>query len=188
MDPSTEQGLLARLPDDIDAFQTLYRAYFPRVYGYVAARVAQRQDAEDLVADIFMIVVEKLGSFEWRGAGSFAAWVFRIAHLRVMGHLRRYRTRREIATDPADMLHVHSPDPTPADALLRKQQAEALRQQVRLLPRRRQEVVTLRFFGGLRNHEIADVLGINERTVASHLCRALDDLEMMITAAAEDIR
>lgn len=40
-----------------------------------------------------------------------------------------------------------------------------------------QEVVALRFFAGLRNHEIAAVQGIHERSVASHLCRALDDLQ-----------
>jgi DNA-binding NarL/FixJ family response regulator len=34
----------------------------------------------------------------------------------------------------------------------------------------------LKFFGGLRNNEIAQVLGIDERTVASHLCRGLEDL------------
>jgi DNA-directed RNA polymerase specialized sigma24 family protein len=37
--------------------------------------------------------------------------------------------------------------------------------------------VTLKFFGGLGNQEIAAVLGLNERTIASHLCRALEDLK-----------
>ncbi len=38
-----------------------------------------------------------------------------------------------------------------------------------------------RFFGELPNREIALALGLDERTVASHLCRALDDLERLLT-------
>jgi DNA-directed RNA polymerase specialized sigma24 family protein len=41
---------------------------------------------------------------------------------------------------------------------------------------RRQEIITLKFFGGLRNREIALMLALDERTVASHLCRGLEDL------------
>jgi DNA-directed RNA polymerase specialized sigma24 family protein len=41
---------------------------------------------------------------------------------------------------------------------------------------RRREIVALRYFGGLRNQEIAAVLGLGERTVAAHLSRALRDL------------
>jgi DNA-directed RNA polymerase specialized sigma24 family protein len=51
-----------------------------------------------------------------------------------------------------------------------------------MLSPRRQEVVTLRFYGGLRNREIARVLGLDERTVAAHLCRAIQDLEGMCAA------
>ena len=42
---------------------------------------------------------------------------------------------------------------------------------------RRREIVLLRFASGLRNQEIARVLNLDERTVASHLCRALEDLQ-----------
>ncbi len=45
-----------------------------------------------------------------------------------------------------------------------------------LTPRRR-EIILLRFSSGLRNQEIASVLNLDERTVASHLCRALEDLQ-----------
>jgi DNA-directed RNA polymerase specialized sigma24 family protein len=40
----------------------------------------------------------------------------------------------------------------------------------------------LKFYGGLRNSEIAAVLGLDERSVASHLCRALDDLHRSYVA------
>ena len=41
---------------------------------------------------------------------------------------------------------------------------------------RQQEIILLRFFGQLRNREIAAVLGLDERTVAAYLCRGLQEL------------
>ena len=52
-----------------------------------------------------------------------------------------------------------------------------LRRLVEELPPRRREVISLKYFGGLQNREIAAVLGLDERTVASNLSRALNDLE-----------
>ncbi|MCA9908122.1 MAG: sigma-70 family RNA polymerase sigma factor [Anaerolineae bacterium] len=57
---------------------------------------------------------------------------------------------------------------------------EALQRLAEIDPQRA-KIVTLRFFGELPNREIALALGLDERTVASHLCRALDDLERLLT-------
>jgi RNA polymerase sigma factor (sigma-70 family) len=48
---------------------------------------------------------------------------------------------------------------------------------IETLSPRRQEIIRLRFFAGLRNQEIAAVLGLDERTISAHLCRALEDLQ-----------
>ncbi|RLC54686.1 MAG: hypothetical protein DRI80_18935, partial [Chloroflexota bacterium] len=64
----------------------------------------------------------------------------------------------------------------PADAVLQKEKFAYLRRLIGTLSPRRQEVITLKFFGGLRNKEIAALLGLDERTVASHLCRGIKDL------------
>jgi len=58
-----------------------------------------------------------------------------------------------------------------------------LHHQLRALTPRRQEIVALRFFGGLRNREIAAVLDLDERTVAAHLARGLADLQRAYLAA-----
>ena len=52
-----------------------------------------------------------------------------------------------------------------------------MRRLVAALPPRRQEVIRLRFFGGLSSREIAAILDLDERTVASNLSRALVDLQ-----------
>jgi Sigma-70 region 2 len=62
-----ERALLQKIHTEPEAFRQLYRHYFPRVYAYVAYRVGRRQDAEDVVADVFIKVVEGLKRFEYRG-------------------------------------------------------------------------------------------------------------------------
>ena len=86
-----DQFLVQRVRHDPDAFRELYRRYFPRVYAFVAYRVQRAQDAEDVVAEVFMQVVKGLGRFEDRGEGAFAAWVFRIAHNQVSQFYRKHR-------------------------------------------------------------------------------------------------
>jgi RNA polymerase sigma factor (sigma-70 family) len=60
-----------------------------------------------------------------------------------------------------------------------------MRALVATLSPRRQEIVTLKFFAGLRNREIADVLELDERTVASHLSRGLQDLQTRYRAQVQ---
>lgn len=171
-----EQQLVRRSQQDADAFRDLYRHYFPRVYAYVAYRVRRAQDAEDVVADVFMQVVKGLPRFEYRGPGSFTAWLFRIAHNRVNQFYRD--TTQVVSLDelPDIQTHYLAPD----QAVQRKEQFAYLSQLIATLPPRRREIVTLKFYGGLRNQEIAQVLQLDERTVASHLSRGLDDLRRKV--------
>ncbi|MEL6307150.1 MAG: sigma-70 family RNA polymerase sigma factor [Chloroflexota bacterium] len=171
-----ERALISALPDKV-AFQTLYRAYFERVFGYIAYRVGRRQDAEDITADVFMRVLRKVHTFEYRGAGSFAAWIFQIARNQV-AQFYRYADRQPDSLIPLDALpHMQGDNLLPDEALMRKETFARLQGAIASLSERRQEVVTLRFYGGLSNQEIAHVLDLDERTVASHLSRAIDDLQ-----------
>lgn len=175
LSPDEERDLIAQAHDPA-AFRRLYRHYVQRVFAYVVYRVGTPQDAEDIVSDIFVKVLEAISSFEYRGAGSFAAWLFRIAYHEVVRFYRR-RGRRQTPVALDEVPDLHSPDPAPDAVLLQKERFLRLQQMLHTLSPRRQEIISLRFFGGLRNQEIADVLGLSEKTVASHLCRGLDDLQ-----------
>lgn len=175
MNHEREKELLENARHDLSAFKELYAHYFPKIYAYTNYRVGRVQDAEDLVASTFLKATERLGQFEWRGDGSFAAWLFRIAHDLVVDFYRRDGKAPELV--PLDELPDLRSDPLlPDDAAMRKEKFAYLRQLIGTLSPRRQEIITLRFFGGLRNKEIAGILGLDERTIASHLCRGLEDL------------
>lgn len=170
-----ERALITQVSDDPQAFRALYRAYFDRIYAYIAYRVNTQEDAEDITAETFTRVVEHITQFDDRGTGSFAAWLFRIAYNQVQAFYRRQARSAPIILDALGDLasEALSPDET----LMQKEQYARLRQMVATLSPRRQEVISLKFFGELRNQEIAEILDLDERTVASHLCRAIEDLQ-----------
>src|SRR5271168_3810331 len=77
-DYSAERALIEAAQRDRSRFADLYEANFERVYAYIARRVRDRDQAQDLTADVFHSALKNLSRFEWRGA-PFAAWLFRIA-------------------------------------------------------------------------------------------------------------
>ncbi len=174
MNADQERDWVARAAVDPTAFTRLYVHYFPRVYAYVRCRLDNDQEAEDVVAEIFLKVVETLDRFQWRHAQSFAAWLFRIARNIVIDR-SRHAARAQLVP-LAETLELASPTMRLEDATVQAEQHEALRRLLATLSPRRKEIITLRFFGGLRNQEIAQILEIDERTVAAHLCRGLEEL------------
>ena len=173
-----EAQLLETARKDIEAFQEVYDHYFPRVNAYVSYRVGRVQDTEDLVSNIFLKVIERLDEFHWQGDGSFCAWLFRIAHDRVVDYYRRSQGEHQVV--PLEELpELAFSTLLPVDQVLQKEKLAYLQQLISSLTPRQQEIVTLRFFGGLRNSEIAHVLELDEHTVASHLCRGLGKLHRL---------
>jgi len=175
LDPDQEQAMLAKALEDQDAFQEIYEHYFPRVFAYVSYRVARKQDAEDLVSETFFNIVNRLETFEWRGDGSFSAWLFRITSNLIADYYRQSdQAEMQISID--ELPEIAPDSLLPDEVTQQKEKFIYLRQLIESLPKRRREVILLKFFGGLRNYEIAEVTGLDERTVASHLCRGLEDL------------
>jgi len=69
-------------------FEALYEEYFHRVYAYVASRFENPHEAEDVVADVFLKVMQRLPQF--RGE-NFSSWLFTIAHNTLRDTYRRQK-------------------------------------------------------------------------------------------------
>ena len=180
-----ERLIVERAKRDPAAFALLYDRYFPQIYAYTRHRVGNDQDAEDLVAEIFLNALTAIERFTWRHEVSCAAWLFRIAHNRLANFYRqqaRHGTTTTLDAATAKLIAPSQPDET----VLCDEVVTALHTQLAQLAPRQREVVALRCFGELRNREIAIVLGLNERTVAAHLSRGLRELQRHFRAAMAD--
>ena len=163
-----------------ETFAQLYDRYFPRRYAYIAYRVGHVQDAEDLVAETFLRIIQGLQHFQPQHESSLEVWLFRIAHNLVIDFYRR--NEGQSVTLSLDRLPEFRDTALPSEELYTRQETnERLHQLINSLSTRRKEVITLKFFGQLRNQAIAEILELDERTVASHLCRGLKELQRHLT-------
>ena len=169
-----ERALIEKSKTDPETFSELYNLYFPKIFRYVSWRVGSRPDAEDLVSEIFTKTLTNLDSFKWQKNVSFSSWIFRIAHNALIDYYRSETKRKRVNLE--DLPEIEDDAILADEELTRKQQFKVLFQMIGELPDRQAEIITMRFFTGMKNKEIADVLGIKEKSVASSLCRGLEVL------------
>ena len=93
-----ERRLVEAAQRDPVCFADLYESYFELVYVYVARRVRNRAETEDLTAEVFRKALANLPRFKWTGA-PFAAWLFRIASNMIAD--RAKRAAREGSAEPS---------------------------------------------------------------------------------------
>ncbi len=155
MERSEEKRLLrSAQKDNGDAFAALYRANVQAIYRYIYYRVSDRQLAEDLTSDVFMRALRGLKRYEDRGK-PFVAWLYRIAHDRVIDHRRRVNRR---ATD-VDIDDKPMPVRVDMDSgMMRKQAARALRSAIAQLTDDQQQVIILRFIEGYSLDDTAQAM------------------------------
>lgn len=182
LDPSAIPGLVeASQEGDTEAFAQLYDHYFPQVYRYTAFRV-QAEIAEDLVADVFVKVWEKLHTYKAQKNVPFGAWVFRIARHTLIDS---YRTKREWDEVPEDILDVD--ELNHADSRVRRdERLTVIRRAMDQLPRRYRDVLALSYIADLPHSEVARVLRISEGSVRILKHRALKKLEGYLPPEARD--
>jgi RNA polymerase sigma-70 factor (ECF subfamily) len=147
---------------DPSAFGALYERYFDKVFGYLAFKVGNAADAEDLAGQVFLKALESLGGFKWTGV-SYQAWLFRIAHNLLVDHLRRKGKRVSAPLD--ESLPDVRPTADPERLFAEKVTRESLIAAVERLTELQRQVISLKFAAGLSNAEVAQVLGKTEGAV-----------------------
>src|SRR5438477_2549461 len=158
------------------AFDELYQRYSPRVFGYLFQRLnGNVEEAEDLTADVFTRVYEKIDAFQPQGA-PLSAWVFRIAHNRLIDTIRRRPRQTHVALDEAPEI-TSGPVFGGIDQQVAMDQIKAGLS--RLTPEQRQ-VIVLRFLEGKSLAETAAVVQRNEDAVKKLQARGLASLRRRI--------
>ena len=182
-DLSTARLVIGIQSGDRDAFTTLYRRFFDRVFSYLRLLLNDSHQAEDATQEVFIKLMEKIPSYE-RQREPFRAWLFTVARNQAIDRLRRSHRleldqngeldRRESAAD--DEPRLSSFDwISDGDLMLF----------VERLPLAQRQVLVLRFMLDMSHREIAAILSRSEVDVRTLQHRALRYLEKRLSVVRD---
>jgi RNA polymerase sigma-70 factor, ECF subfamily len=166
---------------DQDAFTKVYDQFFQGIYRYAAFRLPA-EIAEDVTADIFVKVWEKLHTYTFRANVPFGAWIYRIARHSVIDAYRTHRPTEEVSEMIEDPDQLNRADSRTG----RADRLHMVRTALHQLPKRYREVLLLTFISDLPNAEAARVLKISEGSLRILKMRALRKLEGFLPPEAAD--
>lgn len=162
---------------DREAFMKIVAAYQQKIFVLAYSLVRNREDALDLVQEVFLRLYEKVHSY--RPGESFQAWLMQIARNLSIDFLRRSKTRKKDSLDGLDLdradLAIDREDPD------RFQTGELIRRAVLALPEKQRLVFILHHFDELKYEEIAERLGIALGTVKSLHFKAIQNLRKALS-------
>ncbi len=169
----------ARAGDEA-AFAQLVEAYQTPIYNLCYRMLGEAGEAEDAAQETFLRAYAQLGSYD--PGRSFKTWLFSIANHHCIDRLRKRRLIWLSIDDdnlpPHPALQEH--EPGPEEALVRRQQSEALHGLLARLPPEDRSVVVMRYWYDLSYEEIAEATRTTVSSVKSRLHRARGSLGQML--------
>ncbi len=157
-----------------EAFGQLYEQHRATIARYVAARIRDTADAEDLTEAIFESAWRAMGRYREQGV-PFLAWLYRLAHNRVVDHYRALRPTITLIPE------VHeSIEDTSAPLDLNIDSADILKA-LHTLTDDQRTVIVLRFVQGMSGREVAQAMDKREDAIRALQLRALVTLRRILT-------
>jgi len=167
-------------PSPKDDITELVERYSGRIYGLALGLTQNEDDAEDVLQETFLTVMQKLDTFE--GRSGIYTWIHRIATNIALGKLRKQSATPDVDIKPEDFENLRAtlPDHWYTDDPFGGQSTEYLRESIdrasAALPENLRVVFMLRDVSEMSTRETADALGITESNVKVRLMRARIEL------------
>lgn len=160
---------------DRDAFDELVRSCEGRLRSSVEVQLGPGRggaDVDEVVQETFVLALQAIDRFQWKGDASFSAWLSRIARNVVIDRAKDARRSRYL--ELPDGLPAHSS--SPSRILRRGERLDRLEKAIAQLPQDYREVIRLSQLEGLRVKDIAARMSRSEYAVKHLLARALQAL------------
>lgn len=164
-----DQELLAKVKaGEEGAFDEVFRLWYPTLVRVAAALVHDHDAAEEVAQDVMHELWRRREALD--SSVSLRAYLLRSIRNRSLNHLRHLRVRRESETEIEALYDA----PLRADQpIIAKELADAVQVAFEDLPPRCREIFELSRIHGLKYAEIAESLGISQKTVEAQMGKAL---------------
>jgi len=181
-DPTDRELVALSQQGDLAAYNELIQRYHKKIYALVYNMTSNKEDAEDLVQEVFFKAYSALKRF--KGDSSFYTWVYRIAVNRTINFVKKRKKRTGISLDDVDggverdpaYVELSAKESPFRDATLSELQ-EKLNGVLQKLSEKHRAVVVMHDIQGVPHEEIAQLLGVSSGTVRSRLFYARQILQ-----------
>ncbi len=153
-------------------FAEFYASWFDRVYNYARGRTGSATRADEIAADTFERAFRAWGKFDAK-RGDRRTWLFTIAFRSVADH---FRSEKRGVWSSLELIEPADSAKGPAKEAEAADEKRLLTRALDGLEDEAREVVSLRFFSGMTNRAIGDLLGLSESNVAVILFRSIRKL------------
>ncbi|HEY0974847.1 MAG TPA: sigma-70 family RNA polymerase sigma factor [Solimonas sp.] len=166
--------MLAYAGGDAAAFEQLYRRHKDPLYRYFLRHLhGEREPAAELFQDVWQRVIQ--ARERYRADAPFGAWLFKLAHNRLVDHYRQWRPTEEVP-ESLPIPEAQQPEAT----VSRREQAQRVLRALQALPVEQREIIVLREERELTLEQIAGIQGVGRETVKSRLRYALAKLREVL--------
>ncbi|MGN6313277.1 MAG: RNA polymerase sigma factor [Rhodanobacteraceae bacterium] len=177
-----EAALIARVAArDQAAFETLYRAYYPKLWHFLLRLMRRPALVEDVLDETMLVVWRKARTYNH--ASRLSTWIFAIAYRQSLKALRRGDGLLE--HDDADDLR--SPAQGPDGELQRQQVSGQLQDALAALSAEHRAVIELTYYQGYACREVAAIMQCPVDTVKTRMFYARRRLKTRLLALREDV-
>ena len=160
--------------NDPKSLEKLYDTYAPGLLSVCYRYLNNIADAEDVLHDGFIKIIQNSHKFKSRGAGSFEGWMKKIMVNTALNFIRDHaKEKRFVDIDPIyERINISEEDETPFEELSGKIDQNIVMDMVCQLPAGYRTVFNMYVFETYSHKEIASELKISENTSKSQLSKA----------------
>ncbi|MCD7033324.1 RNA polymerase sigma factor SigX [Metabacillus sp. GX 13764] len=163
-----------------DTFQKIYEKYHQDIFQFLFYMVKNREQAEDLVQEVYIRVLKSYDRFE--GRSSEKTWLFSIARHVAIDWFRKQKTVKQRILDKFDWdnQQVQDQSPLPEEIALQNEEVQRMYRSLDKCSIDQQTVIILRYIQGLSIAETADSLGWTESKVKTTQHRGIKTLKKLM--------
>jgi RNA polymerase sigma-70 factor (ECF subfamily) len=177
-----EAALLGRVAaEEVDAFETLYRLYSPRLQRFVRGITRQPALIEEILDDTMMVVWRK--AYTFNHSAKVSTWILAIAYRQSLKALRR--SGDTINDEMVE--HVDVSTAGPDDELLQQELRKHLDAALSTLSTEQRTVMELTYYFGYACRETAEIMGCPVDTVKTRMFYARRKLRAWFSSRQEAI-
>jgi len=157
----------------LDRFESIFKDNYTPLFRYINSMVKDEAQAKDVIADLFLNIWQQREKLQIE---HIKPYLFRAAR---NGALKAINLQNQTSQLPDDLFNIPTDSYNPFERFAAKQSIKIVEQLINSLSPKRKEIIELRLLG-LKNHEIAQMLDVNEKNIEYNMREAIEQLSHTI--------